>query len=250
LENGTWVTKNAEGKVTATWNTTENAWDYNAENLQMVFAGATEPNTKRGLDAGLSEKVTFIVPYDWEVKLPEDQKDPNPLVALGVINTRANMVEIGVDFRGIKLAEPAGDKYTYVDRYVAGFSVSDPKHPDLLYTFTMPIIDLPGAKSWVDLDPNGSTTSDGVLAASNAGFGMDAPEVIKVLQNPSTVGRRMVIELSVPGLSSSNGIYTTQGNQDVLTALTSGLRISGIETTVTGQALRLPKDLDSTLTQK
>jgi hypothetical protein len=35
LENGLWTVKNADGKITATWNTETKQWDYNAESIKI-----------------------------------------------------------------------------------------------------------------------------------------------------------------------------------------------------------------------
>jgi hypothetical protein len=268
LENGTWVTKNADGKVTATWNTTENAWDYNAENLQMVYGGATKPNSELGRDSRIPSEIIFNVPDIWKTPLSEVQKDPHPLVSLGVINQlnstetdefnetiHYTIVEIGVDYRGIALAEPAGDGKSILNRYVAGFTVSDPNHPDMMYTISVPITEDDTIYSNFDLNPNGSTTDIGVLTDKNdpdLHTSMNAKYLIKVLQDPSTIGRRFVLELSIPieGQKSVPADYADPNNKTFFDAFASGKPIPDIETSLTAQFIRVPRDLDLNLTKK
>jgi hypothetical protein len=163
FENGTWVVKNADGKVTATWDATENVWYYNAENLTMISGGASkpvseDPNAEAIVDPG----ATYSVPEAWMTALPENQVDPNPLVPLGVINqidrslgvgteneAHMRIIEVGVDFRGIT---PVSNSQPGFTQYVAVFTLSLPDHPDILYTLQIPVApEFPKLVSWIQV---------------------------------------------------------------------------------------------------
>jgi hypothetical protein len=252
-EGGAWVVKSADGKVTATWDNTENKWVYNAENLQMIFGGVTLPNSKDGPDSEIPKFVNFVIPDAWKVPLSKDLIDSNPIVPLGIVGQHGDVTEFGVDFRGITLAEPAGDGYTTADRYVAGFTITDPNHPDILYTITVAIVNTPDYKAWFDLNPNGVTDPHlGIFVDPNdpdLNHTMHVPDILTVLKDPATIGRRMVIDLDVPG-TGTNTVYNDPENQVFIDDFSSGQMLSNIETTATVQSLRFPKDLNISLTKK
>jgi len=270
FENGAWVVKNADGKVTATWDATEKKWNYNSENLQIVFGGATEPNSNHAGRDSYVVGVSFTAPDTWETPLQKDQVDPNPIVPLGVIDKYTvsestvgshdayTIVEIGVDFRGIVFAEAAGTAvpggHIRYDEYVAGFTVSDPNHPDMFYTITMPISDINDIGTKYNLVPDGVTTSEGVFVDEKNKFVnlMNFSQLIKAFQDPSTVGRRMVLCLHVPipGQTYSNFTYVDPENQTFLDAMASGQPVSNLETSLTPQAIRVPIDIANIFVQK
>jgi hypothetical protein len=208
-----------------------------------VFGGATKPNSCFvGADSCI-KGVTFTVPDAWETALPKDQIDPNPIVPLGFISQDGDTIDIGVDFRGIVFAEKAGTPVSGgtmpEDEYVAGFTVSDPSHPDMLYTRTVPIAYITdnAFHTMSALVPNGQTDDP----MDNE---MLAPSLIKALQDPSTVGRRMALRLYVPLPGQTNSFaYIDPNNQILVDAITSGQPISNIETSATTQALRVPVDI-------
>lgn len=269
-ENNTWVVKNSEGKITAVWADATQSWTYDYRTIQIIFWGATKPNTALGID---SVHLPFVVPSSWEIPLRENEMDPDPLVPSGVINnfqtysynydTREGLytyVEFGVDYRGIVLAESAGTALNggstiKGNTYVAGFSFIDPNHPDLMYLITMPIYDSENGSTWIDLNPNVALhgNSDFVRADKDDPdlyTVLNPKEVIQVLSDPSVIGRRMVIGLKIPidgQLYSDPAIV--QQNKLFYDSVIAGSPIANIETSAHVEWFRLPKDLDFHVTE-
>jgi hypothetical protein len=272
-ENNAWVVKNTDGKVTATWDATENKWVYDAENIKIMFEGAANPSTQIGSDGAVNKH--FDIPQLWETPLSSDQIDPKPLVPSGIINEYQyyddlqsksglyNVVEVGVDFRGIVLAEPIGtilpDGSTTknVNIYVAGFTVIDPSHPDLMYLINIPIYESTDGSTNFDLNPAADMKGSAFTVRTN----MDDPDLyslmnpqqlIQVLKQYSSVGRRMVIDLQIPvdGQKYTNDIYIFPENKTFIDSLSSGQSVSNIETTATIESIHLPKDLNINIPHK
>jgi hypothetical protein len=260
FENGSWLVKNANGKVTATWDATENVWDYNAEALTMISGGASKPVGGINLEAFVEPGATYSVPDAWMTALPENQVDPSPLVPLGVINQidlalgvgteyeqHIRMIEIGVDFRGITPLSKSPE--VAFDQYVAVFTLSTPDHPDILYTLQIPVPDITDIGPSFDLHPGGVTDSSyGVLvdpANPGANSNLNDSELIKVLQDPKTIGRRMVIDVTVPTPEFNTDILASDENQKLIDAMSQGKSIDGMETTLVPRSFRLPSDLDT-----
>lgn len=258
FENGAWVVKNAAGEVTATWDADANAWAYDMEHIQVVFGGATKPFTDPGNEGMIDKDVTYSVPEEWTLPLPDSQKDPHPFVGLGIINqfdtTHSSSdseyvmrrVEVGVDFRGITLAEPVRPGRTF-DRYVAVFSFTDPSHPDMLYTVTAPILNSPDTSSGFDIYENAPASSTYGIAIDEKNLGrlLSGRDLIDILKDPTSVGRRMVLQFCVPvvGKLNSDNTYIAPNNQLFIDAVRAGKTFPYLETTADSGVIRVPHDL-------
>jgi hypothetical protein len=147
LENGAWVTKNAAGKVTATWDSANSEWAYNYENIQMRI-GIAEPTYNVWLPTSLSEETNITIPDEMLRPLDASQIDPNPFVPAGFYGTReqttqkgiATYAKIGVDYRGIFFAENSDWKVIKGDLYVLVFTIQSQNTPDLINVMLVPII--------------------------------------------------------------------------------------------------------------
>jgi hypothetical protein len=82
-------------------------------------------------------------------------------------------------------------------------------------------------------------------ANPGANSNLNDSELIKVLQDPKTIGRRMVIDVTVPTPEFNTDILASDENQNVIDAMSQGESIDGMETTITPMSLRLPSDLDT-----
>lgn len=147
-----------------------------------------------------------------------------------------------MDYRGIVLAEPAGDGHTSIDRYVAAFTVIDKNHPDILYVLTMPIIDTNSMTSYLDILPNGTFTFE---TSDPPEIGVKGSVLIDILQNPSTVGRRMVISIRISETASNyNDVELTPDNKRLAEAIQNGSILTGsLDIRLTLRNLHIPHDL-------
>lgn len=267
-ENGAWVVKNADGKITATWDATEAKWVYKTENLQIVLSGETIPNALAGIGSYIT-KENISIPQDWELALPENEQDPNPIVPLGYIGNvegaegvdsggnKWHLEEFGFDYRGIILAQSATDpaNLTGHDIYVAGFTTSNPLYPDRSYLITIPLNDNEALFTGFDIF-SGGTYGDGIGTSVimpppdgiTASFSLH--ELIAVLKDPSVVGKRMDIQIWVSdtgkALNSPNKVADSfyQPGQNILVdAIANGTSFDPVETGIAEQNLRVPHDL-------
>jgi len=130
VEGGTWVTKNADGKTTATWDSANSEWVYTMENITMQI-GMTEPGYVEGWPATIREGITVTVPNEMLRPLNPTQRDPNPLVPAGYYGTYeqpttkgvSSMAQIGVDYRGIVLIDEHSSIGT--EQYAIVFTIQD-----------------------------------------------------------------------------------------------------------------------------
>ncbi len=228
----------------------------------MVFAGATKPNTTIGSVDAIDSSIHFQIPADWMTPLPSDKQDKNPYVTSGDLGGNSYAVSgdasgdykvtnesFGVDFRGIVLAELAGDGHTHADRYVAGFSFVNPQHPDKLYVITMPILSVEAFYIDLDVMPDGTFIWD-----SNTPWPSDVkhlmePDVIKILKDPSAIGRRMVITIRKALLNAQNiqvsDDMVSPGYKAFAAAVANGLSLpDGLDIRVGIANLHIPHDLD------
>jgi len=96
-ENGTWVTKNADGLVTATWDSANSEWVLNWENITVQIGAVAMPTTVAGLEGMLPEDVYFSVPSEWKSPLPEVNKDVAPYVDMGFLGTHERTGTVSVN---------------------------------------------------------------------------------------------------------------------------------------------------------
>jgi hypothetical protein len=209
------------------------------------------PTAQPGLEGGLSTKVHFTVPSEWEVPLPEVSIDPQPLVEQGYLGTHTRKgtsgsittyVDFGVDFRGIVLATKAQDNVAMYDTWVAGFTVIDRNHPDIMYVLTMPIFDVAKSGPSYSINANGVFTADQFLPSDHPKM-IESPELIRFLsQHPETVGRRMVISVYA-SYTNASGVTKTY-DMLLAEAMQNGQIITGkFQNYITISALHIPYDL-------
>jgi len=181
VEGGTWVTKNADGKTTATWDSANSEWVYTMENITMQI-GMTEPGYVEGWPATIREGITVTVPNEMLRPLNPTQRDPNPLVPAGYYGTYeqpttkgvSSMAQIGVDYRGIVLIDEHSSIGT--EQYAIVFTIQYKDHPDVMNVLLVPINNTHNGGLWTDLFPAGSTDPGTVQA------GPMYDDFIKILQ--------------------------------------------------------------------
>ena len=253
VEGGTWVVKNADGLVTATWDSANSEWVLNWENITVQIDAIAMPTTVLGLEGMLDPKVQFIIPSEWKMRLPEGNVDSNPVVGQGFLGTHTlkgqsdaivTFADFCVDFHGITLAALEKDTIARVDTWVAGFTISIADHPDILYVLTVPIFDLEGMPTDLDVLPNGTFTFD-TIPMDQQQSGVKAPTLIEILNNPSTIGRRMVLSIRILNTRSNyNDLEVTPDNKRLAEAIQNGSILAGnLDIRLTLRNLHIPHDL-------
>ena len=252
VEGGTWVVKNADGLVTATWDSAKSEWILNWENIKVQIGYIAMPTTVAGLEGMLPEDVYFSAPSEWKSPLPEVNKDVAPYVDMGFLGTHertgtndtvVTFANFGVDFRGVVFARP-GDGNKQADIYVAGFSVFNRSHPDILYVLTVPIVYWDGMPTDLDILQNGTFTFD-TIPMDQQQSGVKAPTLIEILNNPSTIGRRMVLSIRILNTRSNyNDLEVTPDNKRLAEAIQNGSILAGnLDIRLTLRNLHIPHDL-------
>ncbi len=242
LENSVWVVKNADGKVTASWDSAAGKWTYDYENIQMQV-GMVLPKFVMGLPDGISETGTVTVPPDMLKPLPPSQQDPNPLVPSGhygdyIQTTQKGDVteaELGVDYRGIIFIDHNGsDNFTPVDEYALVFTVQNNNHPDVLNVLVVPINNSRDEYLYAD-----KSTSSGKLV-----LGTTYADFIAMLKAKNPVGRRMSLLVYVSTIPGTTNLDYTSDNQTMVDAVGAGVPIpSGLDVRLWAHDISILYDL-------
>ncbi len=199
----------------------------------------------------LDPNVQFTIPSEWKVPLPVINQDSNPFVEEGYLGTHiykstsggfVTFADIGVDFRGITLAVHANDSVGRIDTWVAGFTVTDTHHPDILYVLTIPFLDLDGSCTDLDILPNGTFTYDTIQPPYPTGI--KAHALIQLLQNPSIIGKRMVMSIKILNSNHPDDFEVTPDNRTLANAIQNGIILSGShDIRLTLRNVHIPHDI-------
>jgi hypothetical protein len=201
MENGTWVTKNAEGKITASFNSSTQEWTYNDENIKQ---------TQITLNL-VPERTNFNISRD----IPEEFKNPPqgteentlqmngaPLEDGTVILTEQALVGqegsftlptalIAARIVGVQEIQIAG---TEVKSYVSYFNIRvRPDQNVLVVCFFQDVINIP-----LYSVPSGDVTNISLRQADpeHADFvGLDAPEFAQELLSGKWRGQQVLLLL-------------------------------------------------------
>lgn len=245
LENGTWVTKNPDGLVTATWDAVKGEWTYNMENIKMQI-GIAEANHIKGMLTSLREGIIVNVPNEMLQSLDPSQQDPNPLVPAGYYGDFeqttqkgvATKAEIGVDYRGIILVDE--HSYQGTDEYVIVFTIQYNDHPDVMNVLLVPINNIGNGSLYIDLFPEGST---------DPGTKQPGPmwdDFITILKQKNPIGRRMSIFVYVSNTMGQETLRYSPDHQKIVDAIKQGRPIpANLDIRLQPEDIRMPHDLDN-----
>jgi hypothetical protein len=247
VENGTWVVKNAEGNVTATWDGTTNKWTYNYDNIKMQV-GIAETKYDANLLDGISETGVVNIPQDMLKPLSASQQDPNPVVPSGhyedfIATTTLGSINeayIGVDYRGIVYIDnqgfyiQGGVKAVRVDEYAIIFTVQNANHPDVINVL---VAILPDEKQdCLHMELTSSGKMNGKFPTYH--------NFIAMLKGKNPVGRRMRVELQVSAVRIAPTEYYSPDNQAMLNSIDAGTAIpSELNIRLEGASIGAPEDL-------
>jgi hypothetical protein len=247
VENGTWVVKNAEGNVTATWDGTTNKWTYNYDNIKMQV-GIAETKYDVNLTDSISETGVVNIPQDMLKPLSASEQDPNPVVPSGhyedfIATTtlgHINEAYIGVDYRGIVYIDnqgfyiQGGVKAVRVDEYAIIFTVQNANHPDVINVL---VAILPDEKQdCLHMELTSSGKMNGKFPTYH--------DFIAMLKEKNPVGRRMRVELQVLTVPSDSSEYYSPDNQAMLNSIDAGTAIpSELNIRLEGASIGAPEDL-------
>lgn len=118
VENGTWVVKNADGKVTATWNKETKTWTYSAENIDVAY-------TQIGLNVDKALIEPFLGP------LPPDD------LSTHFVDSTGNPVGYGIGPETIMITEGSAGRITYEETEVFARFRGVVQIPDSIFSATV-----------------------------------------------------------------------------------------------------------------
>jgi hypothetical protein len=243
LENSVWVVKNADGKVTASWDSAAGKWTYDYDNITMQV-GMVLPKFVLGMWDSISKTGTVNIPPDMLKPLTPDKLDPNPLVPSGhygdytMTSTGGpvTFAEIGVDYRGIVFIDNNAfddSRGNRIDEYAVIFTVQDPNHPDVINVIAELVKKEAGdATLFINLDPSGARH-----------LGPTYAQYIAMLQEKNPVGRRMSIMVRTSTFTDTEPDYLySPDNIKMVNAITAGEPISG-DVRLWAHYISIPVDL-------
>ncbi|MGD0005063.1 MAG: hypothetical protein ABSE06_12630, partial [Anaerolineaceae bacterium] len=242
LENSVWVVKNADGKVTASWDSAAGTWTYDYDNLKMQV-GMVLPKFVMGMIDSISRTGTVTVPPDMLKPLPPSEQDPSPLVPSGHYGditeqgtggVQITLAEIGVDYRGIVLIDNQGfDDGVQTDEYAVIFTVQDPNHPDVIHVIVEVVNNAQDETLTINLDPSGARH-----------LGPTFAQFIAMVKKGNPVGRRMSIMVQTSAPPGDNWYFYSPDNNTAVDAISAGDPIpAGLDVRLWAHNISIPVDL-------